>query len=163
MGFLTDTGSPAVGGILSSSLWVGMRRDEKLPVLVPVLFWLCSQTHLHLSRQHCDALSQADLSSPGSVKACIAAAEALAGCMNVQIQPGEWRAEIYGCRRQSHQLLHKLCCTLSTSLCCAGSAAAPEPLRLQGGVSSGDNSAAFLSSAASPRSSGKQGWIANVT
>ncbi|XP_009944548.1 PREDICTED: exocyst complex component 1-like, partial [Leptosomus discolor] len=45
-------------------------------------------THLNLSREHCDALSQADLSSPSRVKACIAAAEALSGCMNIQIQPG---------------------------------------------------------------------------
>ncbi|XP_075576733.1 exocyst complex component 1 [Pelecanus crispus] len=45
-------------------------------------------THLNLSREHCDVLSQADLSSPSRVKACIAAAEALSGCMNVQIQPG---------------------------------------------------------------------------
>ncbi|XP_009638979.1 exocyst complex component 1 [Egretta garzetta] len=45
-------------------------------------------THLTLSREHCDALSRADLSSPSRVKACIAAAEALSGCMNVQIQPG---------------------------------------------------------------------------
>ncbi|XP_054695842.1 exocyst complex component 1-like isoform X6 [Grus americana] len=45
-------------------------------------------THLNLSREHCDALSRADLSSPSKVKACIAAAEALSGCMNIQIQPG---------------------------------------------------------------------------
>ncbi|XP_074003753.1 exocyst complex component 1-like [Numenius arquata] len=45
-------------------------------------------THLNLSREHCDALSRADLSSPSRVRACIAAAEALSGCMNVQIQPG---------------------------------------------------------------------------
>lgn len=141
------------------SLRGGMRGGEKLPVLVAVLFWLCSQTHLQLSREHCDALSQADLSSPSSVKACIAAAEALAGCMSVQIQPGEWRAAIYGGRQQSRQLLHELCCAPSTSLRCAGSAAAPGPRRLQGWVSCGDNS---VSSAASPRSSGKQGWIANV-
>ncbi|XP_009707286.1 PREDICTED: exocyst complex component 1-like [Cariama cristata] len=45
-------------------------------------------THLNLSREHCDVLSRADLSSPSRVKACIAAAEALSGCMNIQIQPG---------------------------------------------------------------------------
>ncbi|XP_074691512.1 exocyst complex component 1-like [Strix aluco] len=45
-------------------------------------------THLSLSREHCDALSQADLSSPSRVKACIAAAEALSACMNIQVQPG---------------------------------------------------------------------------
>ncbi|KAM6353497.1 exocyst complex component 1-like [Alca torda] len=45
-------------------------------------------THLDLSREHCDALSRADLSSPSRVKACVAAAEALSGCMNVQVQPG---------------------------------------------------------------------------
>ncbi|XP_075018650.1 exocyst complex component 1-like [Calonectris borealis] len=45
-------------------------------------------THLNLSREHCDALSRADLSSPSRVKACIAAAEALSGCMNIQIPPG---------------------------------------------------------------------------
>ncbi|XP_059680572.1 exocyst complex component 1 [Gavia stellata] len=45
-------------------------------------------THLDLSREHCDALSQADLSSPSRMKACIAAAEALSGCMSIQIQPG---------------------------------------------------------------------------
>ncbi|XP_064319519.1 exocyst complex component 1 [Phalacrocorax carbo] len=45
-------------------------------------------TRLDLSKEHCDALSQADLSSPSRVKACIAAAEALSGCMNVQLQPG---------------------------------------------------------------------------
>ncbi|PKU35624.1 exocyst complex component 1-like [Limosa lapponica baueri] len=45
-------------------------------------------THLDLSKEHCDALSRADLSSPSRVRACIAAAEALSGCMNVQIQPG---------------------------------------------------------------------------
>ncbi|XP_075369428.1 exocyst complex component 1-like [Mycteria americana] len=45
-------------------------------------------THLNLSREHCDALSRADLSSPSRVKACIAAVEALSGCMNIQIHPG---------------------------------------------------------------------------
>ncbi|XP_063203255.1 exocyst complex component 1-like isoform X1 [Chroicocephalus ridibundus] len=45
-------------------------------------------TRLDLSREHCDALSRADLSSPSRVKACIAAAEALSGCMNIQVQPG---------------------------------------------------------------------------
>ncbi|XP_010015884.1 PREDICTED: exocyst complex component 1-like [Nestor notabilis] len=45
-------------------------------------------THLNLSREHCDALSRADLSSPSRVKACIAAAEALFACMNIQIHPG---------------------------------------------------------------------------
>ncbi|XP_009472854.1 PREDICTED: exocyst complex component 1-like [Nipponia nippon] len=45
-------------------------------------------THLNLSKEHCDALSRADLSSPSRVKACIAAVEALSGCMNIQIQPG---------------------------------------------------------------------------
>uniref|UniRef100_A0A672U2W8 Exocyst complex component Sec3 C-terminal domain-containing protein n=1 Tax=Strigops habroptila TaxID=2489341 RepID=A0A672U2W8_STRHB len=46
-------------------------------------------THLNLSREHCDALSRADLSSPSRVKACIAAAEALSACMNIQIHPGD--------------------------------------------------------------------------
>ncbi|XP_008942485.1 PREDICTED: exocyst complex component 1-like [Merops nubicus] len=45
-------------------------------------------TQLSLSREHCDALSGADLSSPSRVAACTAAAEALAACMNIQIQPG---------------------------------------------------------------------------
>ncbi|XP_009074781.1 PREDICTED: exocyst complex component 1-like [Acanthisitta chloris] len=45
-------------------------------------------THLHLSKGHCDALSRADLSSLSSVQACVAAAEALSGCMNIQLQPG---------------------------------------------------------------------------
>nr|XP_025954698.1 exocyst complex component 1-like [Dromaius novaehollandiae]XP_025954706.1 exocyst complex component 1-like [Dromaius novaehollandiae]XP_025954715.1 exocyst complex component 1-like [Dromaius novaehollandiae] len=45
-------------------------------------------THLDLSKEHCEALSQGDLSSPSRIKACIAAAEALSGCMNIQIQPG---------------------------------------------------------------------------
>ncbi|XP_064884117.1 exocyst complex component 1 isoform X1 [Columba livia] len=45
-------------------------------------------THLDLGKEHCDALSQADLSSPSRVKACIAAAEALSACMNILIQPG---------------------------------------------------------------------------
>ncbi|CAM9382212.1 unnamed protein product [Bubo scandiacus] len=45
-------------------------------------------THLSLSREHCDALSRADLSSPSRVKACIVAAEALSACMNIQVQPG---------------------------------------------------------------------------
>ncbi|XP_064015383.1 exocyst complex component 1-like [Pogoniulus pusillus] len=45
-------------------------------------------THLDLSREHCDVLRRADLSSPSSVEACTAAAEALAGCMSTQIQPG---------------------------------------------------------------------------
>ncbi|XP_062440588.1 exocyst complex component 1-like [Rhea pennata] len=45
-------------------------------------------THLDLSKEHCEALSQGDLSSPSRVKACIAAAEALSACMNIQIQPG---------------------------------------------------------------------------
>ncbi|XP_054244602.1 exocyst complex component 1-like [Indicator indicator] len=45
-------------------------------------------THLDLSREHCDVLSQADLSSPSRVEACTAAAEALAACMDIQIQPG---------------------------------------------------------------------------
>ncbi|XP_056215756.1 exocyst complex component 1-like isoform X2 [Falco biarmicus] len=44
-------------------------------------------THLDLSRDHCDALSRGDLSSPSRVKACIAAAEALSGCMSIEIQP----------------------------------------------------------------------------
>ncbi|XP_013054507.3 exocyst complex component 1-like isoform X1 [Anser cygnoides] len=45
-------------------------------------------THLDLGKEHCEALSRADLSSPSGVKACVAAAEALSGCMNIQIQPG---------------------------------------------------------------------------
>ncbi|XP_010178866.1 PREDICTED: exocyst complex component 1-like [Mesitornis unicolor] len=45
-------------------------------------------THLDLSREHCDALGEADLSSPSSMKACIAAAEALSACMSIQIHPG---------------------------------------------------------------------------
>lgn len=73
----------------ASTLLDGVRKDEKLDGLVPALFWLCLQTRLNLSREHCDALSRADLSSPSRVKACIAAAEALSGCMNIQVQPGE--------------------------------------------------------------------------
>uniref|UniRef100_A0A8C6Z7X9 Exocyst complex component 1-like n=1 Tax=Nothoprocta perdicaria TaxID=30464 RepID=A0A8C6Z7X9_NOTPE len=46
-------------------------------------------TYLSLSKEHCEALSQGDLSSPSRVKACIAATEALSACMDVQIQPGE--------------------------------------------------------------------------
>nr|XP_009688790.1 PREDICTED: exocyst complex component 1-like [Struthio camelus australis]XP_009688800.1 PREDICTED: exocyst complex component 1-like [Struthio camelus australis] len=45
-------------------------------------------THLDLSKEHCEALSRGDLSSPSRVKACIAAAEALSGCMNIRIPPG---------------------------------------------------------------------------
>ncbi|KAM8800167.1 LOW QUALITY PROTEIN: exocyst complex component 1-like [Eudromia elegans] len=45
-------------------------------------------THLDLSKEHCEALSQGDLSSPSRVKACIAATEALSACMDIQIQPG---------------------------------------------------------------------------
>lgn len=45
-------------------------------------------THLDLGKEHCEALSRADLSSPSGLKACVAAAEALSGCMNIQIQPG---------------------------------------------------------------------------
>lgn len=45
-------------------------------------------THLDLGKEHCEALSCADLSSPSGVEACIAAAEALSACMNIQIQPG---------------------------------------------------------------------------
>lgn len=45
MVFLTDTCSLAAEGstwlFQASSLLGGMRRDEKLAVLVPVLFWLC--------------------------------------------------------------------------------------------------------------------------
>uniref|UniRef100_A0A8C6Z7A6 Exocyst complex component 1-like n=1 Tax=Nothoprocta perdicaria TaxID=30464 RepID=A0A8C6Z7A6_NOTPE len=44
-------------------------------------------TYLSLSKEHCEALSQGDLSSPSRVKACIAATEALSACMDVQIQP----------------------------------------------------------------------------
>ncbi|OXB58682.1 hypothetical protein ASZ78_016854 [Callipepla squamata] len=45
-------------------------------------------THLDLGKEHCEALSCADLSSPSGVEACIAAAEALSACVNVQIQSG---------------------------------------------------------------------------
>ncbi|KAI6078349.1 Exocyst complex component 1-like protein [Aix galericulata] len=45
-------------------------------------------THLDLGKEHGEALSRADLSSPSGLKACVAAAEALSGCMNIQIQPG---------------------------------------------------------------------------
>ncbi|POI36028.1 hypothetical protein CIB84_000215, partial [Bambusicola thoracicus] len=45
-------------------------------------------THLDLGKEHCEALSCADLSSPSGVEACIAAAEALSACMNIQIQSG---------------------------------------------------------------------------
>ncbi|XP_010218595.1 PREDICTED: exocyst complex component 1-like, partial [Tinamus guttatus] len=45
-------------------------------------------THLDLSKEHCEALSQGDLSNPSRVKACIAATEALSACMDIQIQPG---------------------------------------------------------------------------
>lgn len=53
------------------------------------------QTQLHLSREHRDALSRADLSSPGAVGACTAAAEALSACMDVPIHPSESGAGIY--------------------------------------------------------------------
>lgn len=49
------------------------------------------QTHLDLGKEHCEALSCADLSSPSGVEACIAAAEALSACMNIQIQSGRAR------------------------------------------------------------------------
>lgn len=81
----------------ASSLPGGMGRDAELDVFAPALFWLCFQTHLDLGKEHCEALSRADLSSPSSLKACVAAAEALSGCMNIQIQPGKARAEIYVC------------------------------------------------------------------
>ncbi|XP_051486196.1 exocyst complex component 1-like [Apus apus] len=45
-------------------------------------------TSLSLSREHCDVLSRADLSSPGGVEACSAAAAALSSCMDTQVQPG---------------------------------------------------------------------------
>ncbi|XP_021261985.1 exocyst complex component 1-like isoform X2 [Numida meleagris] len=45
-------------------------------------------THLDLGKEHCEALSCADLSSPSGVEACIAAAEALSACMSIQIQSG---------------------------------------------------------------------------
>uniref|UniRef100_A0A803YKS3 Exocyst complex component Sec3 PIP2-binding N-terminal domain-containing protein n=1 Tax=Meleagris gallopavo TaxID=9103 RepID=A0A803YKS3_MELGA len=46
------------------------------------------ETHLDLGKEHCEALNCADLSSPRGVEACIAAAEALSVCMNIQIQSG---------------------------------------------------------------------------
>lgn len=135
MVFLMDTCSLAAGGgtwlFQASTPLDGLRKGEKLDVLVPALLWLCFQTHLDLSREHCDALSRADLSSPSRVKACIAAAEALSGCMNIQIQPGEWRAEIYVCRQQSHRLIHDPCCTPSTAPCSPSPAGAPQPLKLE--------------------------------
>ncbi|XP_031980165.1 exocyst complex component 1-like isoform X2 [Corvus moneduloides] len=44
-------------------------------------------SRLHLSREHRDALSRADLSSPAAVGACTAAAEALSACMDIPIHP----------------------------------------------------------------------------
>ncbi|XP_074407713.1 exocyst complex component 1-like [Zonotrichia albicollis] len=44
-------------------------------------------TQLQLSREHCAALSRADLSSPAAIAACTAAAQALSSCMELPIQP----------------------------------------------------------------------------
>ncbi|XP_057888833.1 exocyst complex component 1-like [Melospiza georgiana] len=44
-------------------------------------------TQLQLSREHCAALSRADLSSPAAIEACTAAAQALSSCMELPIQP----------------------------------------------------------------------------
>ncbi|XP_068871062.1 exocyst complex component 1-like [Aphelocoma coerulescens] len=53
--------------------------------LMDEILFLTSQ--LHLSREHRDALSRADLSSPAAVGACTAAAEALSACMDIPVHP----------------------------------------------------------------------------
>uniref|UniRef100_A0A8C3HDK4 Exocyst complex component Sec3 PIP2-binding N-terminal domain-containing protein n=2 Tax=Emydidae TaxID=8476 RepID=A0A8C3HDK4_CHRPI len=60
--------------------------DSNHEKLMSEILFLTS--NLDLSKKHRQALSRGDLSSPSKVKACIAAAEALSSCMNVQIQPG---------------------------------------------------------------------------
>ncbi|XP_030919294.1 exocyst complex component 1-like, partial [Geospiza fortis] len=53
--------------------------------LMDELLLLTSQ--LQLSREHCAALSRADLSSPAAIAACTAAAQALSSCMDLPIHP----------------------------------------------------------------------------
>ncbi|CAM2120234.1 unnamed protein product [Caretta caretta] len=60
--------------------------DSNHEKLMSEILFLTSD--LDLRETHRQVLSQGDLSSPSKVKACIAAAEALSSCMNVQIQPG---------------------------------------------------------------------------
>ncbi|XP_043378374.1 exocyst complex component 1 isoform X3 [Chelonia mydas] len=60
--------------------------DSNHEKLMSEILFLTS--NLDLSETHRRVLSRGDLSSPSKVKACIAAAEALSSCMNVQIQPG---------------------------------------------------------------------------
>ncbi|KAM7160745.1 exocyst complex component 1-like isoform 2-T2 [Macrochelys suwanniensis] len=60
--------------------------DSNHEKLMSEILFLTS--NLDLSEKHRQVLSRGDLSSPSKVKACIAAAEALSSCMNVQIQPG---------------------------------------------------------------------------
>ncbi|EMP32007.1 Exocyst complex component 1 [Chelonia mydas] len=59
--------------------------DSNHEKLMSEILFLTS--NLDLSETHRRVLSRGDLSSPSKVKACIAAAEALSSCMNVQIQP----------------------------------------------------------------------------
>ncbi|XP_065585612.1 exocyst complex component 1-like isoform X1 [Cyrtonyx montezumae] len=59
--------------------------SNKVKLMDEILFLT---THLDLGKEHCEALSCADLSSPSGVEACIAAAEALSACMNIRIQSG---------------------------------------------------------------------------
>uniref|UniRef100_A0A674IM78 Exocyst complex component Sec3 PIP2-binding N-terminal domain-containing protein n=1 Tax=Terrapene triunguis TaxID=2587831 RepID=A0A674IM78_9SAUR len=66
--------------IVNNSMAFAEKLSKELQVL--------DESNLDLSKKHRQALSRGDLSSPSKVKACIAAAEALSSCMNVQIQPG---------------------------------------------------------------------------
>uniref|UniRef100_A0A8C8RI36 Exocyst complex component Sec3 PIP2-binding N-terminal domain-containing protein n=1 Tax=Pelusios castaneus TaxID=367368 RepID=A0A8C8RI36_9SAUR len=60
--------------------------DSNHEKLMGEILFLTSQ--LDLSEKHRQVLSRGDLSSPTEVKACIAAVDALSGCMNIEIQPG---------------------------------------------------------------------------
>ncbi|XP_067404576.1 exocyst complex component 1-like [Emydura macquarii macquarii] len=62
------------------------RIDTNHEKLMSEILFLTS--YLDLSEKHREVLSRGDLSSPSKVKACIAAADALSSCMNIQIQPG---------------------------------------------------------------------------
>ncbi|XP_075752762.1 exocyst complex component 1-like isoform X3 [Pelodiscus sinensis] len=62
------------------------RIDSNHEKLMGEILFLTS--NLDLSEEHRQALSRGDLSSPSKVTACIAAAGALASCMNVPVQPG---------------------------------------------------------------------------
>lgn len=61
------------------------------------------QTRLHLSRDHCRALNRVDLSSPEALRACTAAAQALATCMDIPVHPGECPAGISPCQGWSSE------------------------------------------------------------